>query len=92
MKASERMEKKLASLPGQIRHQCRIFLRKLSENRKEKIGQVALREGLINHRQLGDALAKQRQLEREGRKAPLGKILVKSKALTRKNLDSLVSS
>ncbi len=88
----EQTEQMYSKLSKRTRERCERYLEILSEIGSDKIGQVALREGMINYKQLGDALAKQRLLERERRKAPLGEILVEDKALTEARFNTLIPS
>lgn len=87
--AQRQLEEFLRSLPAKRAAQCRAFVRRL--RRTEKLGEIALRRGMITHNQLGEALRIQGRLRSLGRDERIGQILVNRKALTEKKLEALLS-
>ena len=87
--AQERLKGFLRSLPGPTARKCEAFaIRVRTTNR---LGQVALRRGLITRKQLGEALEMQSHLRGLGRAERIGQILVRRKALTRRKLEALLA-
>ena len=84
----QKFEERLSDMTSEHRERCESVFRSL--NSRSRLGELALAKGLITHRQLGQALAAQRRLLREGERKRLGDILVRQKVVTVEQLESLL--
>ena len=87
--AQKQLKDFLESLPDDTAKGCMSFVRRVKKT--GRLGEVALRRGLITHNQLGEALRIQGQLRCLGREERIGQILVRGNALTEQTLEALLA-